>query len=109
MLTNDHVETYVATTIVPQTRTRRFANGSIDYTFYDQRARAYRGIDFRRLGSAAGTWTAGLIARWLGGNAARQPDRRTATRPVLVRLAPQHGAGRPDPVGTSPGSYPRAA
>ena len=47
MLIDNHVETHVEENILPQHKIRRIANGSIDYTFYDKRARANRGVAFR--------------------------------------------------------------
>jgi len=110
MLSNDHVETYVAANILPQTQIRRLANGSIDYTFYDRRAHFQRSLDVCRLAQAVKTAALRVIARWLGGDAAYLPARPAAADPLPIGLARRAGSsGRPARVGTSPGSYPRAA
>ena len=47
MLIDHQVETPAEENILPQQSIRRLANGSIDYTFYDKRARTHRGVAFR--------------------------------------------------------------
>ncbi len=47
MLINNNVNTQFEDTILAQQNIRRHANGSIDYSFYDQRARTDRGVAFR--------------------------------------------------------------
>jgi hypothetical protein len=47
MLIDHNVHTHIEEKILPQCDIRRLANGSIDYTFYDQRAREGRGVAFR--------------------------------------------------------------
>ena len=48
MLIDHQAETYVEENILPRQSIRRLANGSIDYTFYDKRARTHRGVAFRK-------------------------------------------------------------
>lgn len=87
MLTNRHVDAYIEEKILPQQNIRRLANGSIDYTFYDRRAREGRGITVRaafRSLSELGQHLAGLL---LGGRAARQQrteKTQAQPKPTLV-------------------------
>jgi hypothetical protein len=47
MMTHRHVDAYIEEKVLPQQHIRRLANGSIDYTFYDHRAREGRGVAVR--------------------------------------------------------------
>jgi len=74
MLTDRPVDAYIEENILPQQHTRRLANGSIDYTFYDRRARSHRGSAFRAgLRSLAGA-VRRLIAAVAGSRPAAKPQ-----------------------------------
>jgi hypothetical protein len=72
MLTNRHVDAYIEEKIPPQQNIRRLANGSIDYTFYDRRAREDRGIAVRAAFHSLITLGRRLADLLPGGRAPRQ-------------------------------------
>ena len=63
MLIDPKVETYVEENILPQQNIRRLANGSIDYTFYDKRARTHRGVAFRAANRSVAAFLLRLVKR----------------------------------------------
>lgn len=91
MLTDHNVDTYAEDTI------RRHANGSIDYRFYDQRAREGRGIAFR----GALKSLACLIARISAPRQAQTEQKHTQPRLQLVAERRKAAA--------SPNAYSEAA
>jgi hypothetical protein len=73
MLIDHHVDTYIEQDIFPQQNIRRLANGSIDYSFYDQRARTNRGVTFRAASRSVTTLFRRMFDLLTGRRAARQP------------------------------------
>jgi hypothetical protein len=73
MLIDQHVETHLEENILPKQYIRHLANGSIDYSFYDQRARTTRGVAFRSAGRLVTTLFRRLLELPTGRRAARQP------------------------------------
>ena len=57
MLIDHHIDRYIEANILPQQKVRRLANGSIDYIFYDKRARTFRSTVLRDVGRAVLTRT----------------------------------------------------
>jgi hypothetical protein len=74
MLTDRSANAYIEDKLLPQQHIRRLACGSIDYAFYDQRAREGRGIAVRAAIRSA-TRPFRLLANLLaGGRATWQPQ-----------------------------------
>jgi hypothetical protein len=78
MLTDRHVDAYIEDNI------RCHANGSIDYGFYDQRAREGRGIAFRSACRSVTALVRRLTALFAGSRTERQPlTKRIQAQPTL--------------------------
>jgi hypothetical protein len=90
MQTDRHVEAHIEEKVLPQQHICRLANGSIDYTFYDRRAREGRGVAVRAgFCSLAGLlqYLAGLM---FDGRAARQrKTEQTQVQPSLFLVHQQ--------------------
>jgi len=87
MLIDHHIETYIEENILPQQHIRHLANGSIDYTFYDCRAREARGITVRAAFRSLLEPGRRLVGLLLGGRAARQlqtEQTKAQPRPSVV-------------------------
>jgi hypothetical protein len=97
MLTDRHVDAYIEDNI------RCHANGSIDYGFYDQRAREGRGIAFRSACRSVTALVRRLTALFAGSRTERQPltkriqapSRRCSWWTTAAKLAPLREAPIP--------------
>ena len=105
MLIETHVETRIEDKTLPQQNIRRLANGSIDYSFYDQCARANRGVAFRAAIGSLKAHVRRLIDLMAGSRPARQPQ----INQVQARLQPRCTDQRVETVITSRKSYSKAA
>jgi hypothetical protein len=73
MLIDHHVDNTIEQELSPHQNIRRLSDGSIDYSFYDQRARTTRGVAFRSAGRLVTTLFRRLLDLLTGHRAARQP------------------------------------
>jgi len=89
MLIDRQVDTYIEEKILPQQHIRRLANGSIDYKFYDQRAREGRGIAARAGYRSLAALIRHLASLKFNGRAARQAKtEQTQDQPRLSLVQP---------------------
>jgi len=98
MLTHQHADANVEENI------RRHANGSIDYGFYDQRARECRGVAFR----SAWRPVAALVKRLSAFFAGNRTEQKTMPQEIPVP-APQRADQRRSTSASAHRTYPKAA
>lgn len=100
MLIDQHVKAYVETNLLPQQSIRRLANGSIDYTYYDGKARVCRSKAFRGAGQSVRT----LMHRLFGKVSFAAPTAPQAERPefVVVSRVQRNTGGTPQDTLTVP-------
>lgn len=85
MLIDPKVETYVEENILPQQNIRRLANGSIDYTFYDKRARTHRGVAFRTASRLVAAFLLRSVSLLVRSRPDRQKVRQSRTNQIQAQ------------------------
>ena len=109
MLIDHYVETYVEENIPRLQNVRRLANGSIDYTFYDMRARNDRGAAFRTAGRTVMAFGLRLFDVFVSGRAERQRVGEPKAEQLQAHRRPRRDFNRIETVTTSRKPYSQAA
>ena len=109
MLTDPYVETYVEENIPPLQNVRRLANGSIDYIFYDKRARNDRGAAFRTAGRTVKAFGLRLFDVFVSGRAERQRIGEPKAEQLQAHRRPRRDFNRIETATASRKPYSQAA
>lgn len=109
MLIDQHVETNVEENNLPQQNIHRLANGSIDYTFYDTRARSHRGVAFRAAGRSVTAFVQRMIGLLVHTRPEPQQVRQPKTKLMQARPRLQRGDKCIETATTSRKTYSEAA
>ena len=109
MLIDPKAETYVEENVLPQQNIHRLANGSIDYAFYDKRARTHRGVAFRSVSRSVTAFVLRLVSLIARSHPERQQVWPLRTNQIQAQPGIRRGDKRIEITTRSQKTYSEAA